>query len=51
MCGRVGEGVGVGVFPHIPHLVKGASCTKVHTKQGEEEKKGEEEGMSVRDVQ
>ena len=43
MCGHVGEGVGVGVFPHIPHLVKRASCMKVHTKQGEEEEEEEEE--------
>ena len=42
MCGRVGEGVGVGVLPHIPHLVKGASCTNVHTEQGEEEEEGRE---------
>ena len=32
--GCVGEIVGVGVCLHIPHLVKGASCTKVHTEQG-----------------
>ena len=46
MCGHVGEGVGVGVLPHIPHLVKGASCTKVHTEQGEDEEEGGEVASS-----
>ena len=30
----VGEVVGVGVCPHIPHLAKAALCTKVYTVQG-----------------